>query len=185
MRACGRPSRRRAPHLRHVRRALPDRPAPVFTKEWAGDEERRELTGVPDELCFATKPQLAAHMLRAACLQGISASFFLGDEAHGGRDLRTACRELGLGYVVGVRSNHQVTTPAAKLSAAKAAVRLPKRAWQRMRTGAGQKGVRDYDWALIEVTLPATRPADRAAADALPPDRPRNGAGSQAARTGP
>ncbi|MFB6962606.1 hypothetical protein ACFCYB_37935 [Streptomyces sp. NPDC056309] len=24
-----------------------------FTKEWAGDEERRERTGVPDELCFA------------------------------------------------------------------------------------------------------------------------------------
>jgi SRSO17 transposase len=122
-----------------------------FTQEWAGDEERRELTGVPDELGFATKPQLAADMLRAAGRQGISASFFLGDEVYGGRELRTACRELGLGYVVGVRSNHQVTTPAVKLSVAKAAARLPKRAWQRMRTGAGQKGVRDYDWAMIEV----------------------------------
>ncbi|MCY0924581.1 transposase, partial [Streptomyces sp. H27-G5] len=60
-----------------------------FTKEWAGDEERRELTGVPDELCFATKPQLAAHMLRGAGPQGISASFFLGDEVYGGRELRT------------------------------------------------------------------------------------------------
>lgn len=127
-----------------------------FTKEWAGDEERRELTGVPDELCFASKPQLAAHMLRAASQQGISASFFLGDEVYGGRELRTACRELGLGYVVGVRSNHQVTTPAAKLSVARAAGLLPKRAWQRMRTGAGQKGVRDYDWAMIEVTADDT-----------------------------
>ncbi|MGW0632271.1 hypothetical protein [Streptomyces sp. NPDC002758] len=71
-------------------------------------------------------------------------------------ELRTACRELGLGYVVGVRSNHQVTTPATKLSATKAAARLPKRAWQRMRTGAGQKGVRDYDWAMIEVTTDDT-----------------------------
>jgi SRSO17 transposase len=127
-----------------------------FTQEWAGDEERRELAGVPDELCFASKPQLAAHMLRAAGQQGISASFFLGDEVYGGRELRTACRELGLGYVVGVRSNHQVTTPAAKLSVAKAAARLPKRAWQRMRTGAGHKGVRDYDWAMIEVTADDT-----------------------------
>ncbi|WP_194294371.1 IS701 family transposase [Streptomyces sp. RB17] len=127
-----------------------------FTKEWAGDEERRELTGVPDELCFATKPHLAAHMLRAAHRQGISASFFLGDEVYGGRQLRTACRELGLGYVVGVRSNHQVTTPAAKLSVAQVAARLPKRTWQRMRTGEGQKGVRDYDWAMIEVTADDT-----------------------------
>jgi SRSO17 transposase len=127
-----------------------------FTKEWAGDEERRELTGVPDELCFATKPHLAARMLRAAGQQGISASFFLGDEVYGGRELRTVCRELGLGYVVGVRSNHQVTTPAAKLSVAQAAARLPKRSWQRMWTGAGQKGVRDYHWAMIEVTADDT-----------------------------
>ncbi|MEY9988291.1 SRSO17 transposase [Streptomyces sp. V4I8] len=127
-----------------------------FTREWAGDEERRELTGVPDELCFTTKPQLAAHMLRAAGLQGISASFFLGDEVYGGRELRTTCRELGLGYVVAVRSNHQVTTPAAKLTAARAAARLPKRAWERMRTGTGQKGVRDDDWAMIEVTADDT-----------------------------
>ncbi|MCX4784267.1 IS701 family transposase [Streptomyces sp. NBC_01264] len=129
-----------------------------FTKEWAGDEERRELTGVPDKLGFASKPQLAARMARAAHQQGISASFFLGDEVYGGRELRTACRELGLGYVVGVRSDRQVTTPAAKLSVTQMAARLPKRAWQRMRTGAGQKGVRDYDWAMIEVTADDTPP---------------------------
>ena len=127
-----------------------------FTQEWAADEERRELAGVPDELCFATKPHLAADMLRAAARQGISASFFLGDEVYGGRELRTACRELVLGYVVGVLSSHQVTTPAAKLSVARAAARLPKRAWHRMRTGAEQKGVRDYDWAMIEVTADDT-----------------------------
>lgn len=124
-----------------------------FTKEWAADEERRELTGVPDELCFATKPQLAVDMLRDAIGQGgVCASFLLGDEVYGGRELRTACRELGLGYVVGVRSNHRVTTPAAKLSVTEVVARLPKRAWQRMRTGQGQKGVRDYDWAMIEIT---------------------------------
>ena len=106
-----------------------------FTQEWAADDERRELAGVPDELCFATKPRLAADLLRDALGQGISASFFLGDEVYGGKELRTVCRELGLGYVVGIRSNHHVTTPAARLSVTKAAARLPKRAWQRMRTG--------------------------------------------------
>ncbi|MET9325144.1 IS701 family transposase [Streptomyces sp. NPDC003038] len=128
-----------------------------FTKEWAGDEERRELAGVPDELCFTTKPQLAADMLRSAIGQdGIPASFFLGDEVYGGRGLRTPCRELGLGYVVALRSSHQVTTPAVKLNVSKVAARLPKRAWQRMRTGTGHKGVRDYDWAMIEVTADGT-----------------------------
>ncbi|MGH3314441.1 MAG: transposase [Streptomyces sp.] len=59
-------------------------------QDWAADEERRELTGVPEELCFATKPHMAADMLRTADRQGISASFFLGDEVYGGRELRTA-----------------------------------------------------------------------------------------------
>ncbi|MEU8034168.1 transposase, partial [Streptomyces sp. NPDC049099] len=55
-----------------------------FTKEWAGDDERSELTGVPDELSFAIKPQLAADTLRNAGRQGISASFLLGDEVYSG-----------------------------------------------------------------------------------------------------
>ena len=28
---------------------------------------------------------------------------------------------------------------------------IPKRAWQRMRTGTGSTGARDYDWAMLEV----------------------------------
>lgn len=113
------------------------------------------MTGVPDELWSATKPQLAADMLRAAG-QDISASFFRSDEVHGGRELRTACRELGLGRVVAVCSNHQVSTPATKLSVAKASTLLLKRTWHRRPTGARQRGVRDYDWAMIEVTADDT-----------------------------
>ncbi|MFE4425017.1 transposase [Streptomyces sp. NPDC056817] len=40
-----------------------------FTKERAGDEEPREPTGVPDKLCLAVKPGLAADMLHAAAQQ--------------------------------------------------------------------------------------------------------------------
>ena len=52
--------------------ALIDR-ALYLTRDWAGDEERRELTGVPDELAFATKPELAAAMLEQACTAGVPA----------------------------------------------------------------------------------------------------------------
>ena len=34
--------------------------------DWAADEERRELAGVPDEVMFATKPELAGRLLRQA-----------------------------------------------------------------------------------------------------------------------
>lgn len=97
-----------------------------ITQERAGDEERRALTGVPDELCFAGKPRLAAAIFHAAGQRGIPASFFLRDEVYGGRKLPIVCRKLGLGYVVRVLSNHRGTTPATKLSVTKAATRLPK-----------------------------------------------------------
>ena len=38
------------------------------------------------------------------------------------------------------------------VTAAAAAAMIPARAWQRMPTGSGTKGVRDYDWAMIEMT---------------------------------
>jgi len=63
--------------------------------DWAADEERRELAGVPDEVMFATKPELAGRLLRQAHDRGIRASFTVGDEVYGSLDLRRSIRELG------------------------------------------------------------------------------------------
>ena len=65
--------------------------------DWAADEERRELAGVPDEVMFATKPQLAGDLLQHAHDQGIRAGFIAGDEVYGGLDLRRSIRERGTG----------------------------------------------------------------------------------------
>ncbi|MFD9442314.1 IS701 family transposase [Streptomyces sp. NPDC060006] len=73
-----------------------------FTRDWAADEERRLLTGVPDEVFFATKPQLAAVMLERAHIQGFPARWVAADEVYGGRDLRMRIRELGYDYAVAV-----------------------------------------------------------------------------------
>jgi SRSO17 transposase len=54
--------------------------APYLPADWAADEERRELAGVPDEVMFATKPDLAGELLRQTHDRGISASFVAGDE---------------------------------------------------------------------------------------------------------
>jgi SRSO17 transposase len=80
---------------------------------WAADDERRELAGVPDEVMFETKPQLAGHLLQHAHDRGIRAAFVAGDEVYGGRDLRRSIRERGTGYVLAVRSNYMVTLPVA------------------------------------------------------------------------
>ncbi len=65
--------------------------------DWAADEERRELAGVPDDVMFATKPQLADGLLQHAHDRGIRAGFIAGDEVYGGLDLRTSIRERGAG----------------------------------------------------------------------------------------
>lgn len=127
---------------------------------WAADDERRELAGVPDEVTFKTKPQLAGDLLRHAHDQGIRAGFVAGDEVYGGRDLRRSIREQGAGYVLAVRSNYAVTlSPVRRLSVKKAAGLVKPAMWQRMRTGSGTKGAKDYDWAMIGV-LPDDTPED-------------------------
>lgn len=121
--------------------------------DWAADEERRELAGVPDEVMFATKPELAGELLKQAHDRGISASFVAGDEVYGCLDLRRSIRGLRSGYVMAVRSNHMVTLPSGRRLTVKTARNLVRPSmWQRMRTGSATKGAKDYHWAMIEIT---------------------------------
>ena len=121
--------------------------------DWAADDERRELAGVPDEVAFKTKPQLADDLLKHAHDQGTRAAFVAGDEVYGGLDLRKSIREHGAGYVLAVRSNCAVTlSPRLRLSVKKAAGLVKPAMWHRMRTGSATKGAKDYDWAMIAIT---------------------------------
>jgi SRSO17 transposase len=149
-----------AVHLTYASRsgqALVDR-ALYLTRDWAADDERRELTGVPDELAFATKPQLAATMLERARQAGMPARWVAADEVYGRHDLRTRIRGLGYDYAVAVPASHRVTTSAGRFTAASLLARLPRKAWQRLRTGHGTKGDRHYDWAMIEIDPDDTPP---------------------------
>jgi SRSO17 transposase len=119
----------------------------------AADEEHRELAGVPKQVMFATKPQLAGSMIDRAHSRRIRAAFVAGDEVYRGRELRGGIRQHGMGYVTAVRANHALTTGSGRtVTAAAAAGMIPARAWHRMRTGSGTKGTRHYDWAMLEVT---------------------------------
>ncbi len=121
--------------------------------DWAADEERRELAGVPDEVMFATKPELAGRLLEHAHDLGIRAGFVAGDEVYGGLDLRKGIRERGTGYVLAVRSSRMMTLPSGRRLTVKTAAGLVKPAmWQRMRTGQATKGAKDYHWAMLEIT---------------------------------
>src|SRR6266567_1438545 len=153
----GHPSPYRMQHLlsraRCDEQQLLDAGADWAAGRLAADEERRELSGVPGEVMFATKPELAGRLLQHAHDRGIRAGFIAGDEVYGGLDLRRSIRERGTGYVLAVRSHHAVTLPSGRRLTVKTASSLIKPAmWQRMRTGSATKGAKDYHWAMIEVT---------------------------------
>jgi hypothetical protein len=51
--------------------------------EWADDPDRRSQAGVPDEIVFQTKPQIALDQLRAARAAGIEAEVVLAGAGYG------------------------------------------------------------------------------------------------------
>ncbi len=76
------------------------------------DSERRQQAGVPDEMVFQTKPEIALEQMRQAMAQEISAGVVLADAGYGnGMPFRTAVTELGLPYVVGIESSTTVWEP--------------------------------------------------------------------------
>jgi SRSO17 transposase len=122
-----------------------------FGRDWAADEERRLLTHVPDDITFATKPQLAADMLTRARGLGIPARWLAGDEVYGSHELRLTARALGFDYALAVRCDHRVDTAIGRMSVTDLATRVPRKNWMRLRTGHGLKGDRHYDWAMLDI----------------------------------
>ncbi|MET8957711.1 IS701 family transposase [Streptomyces sp. NPDC004533] len=121
-------------------------------RSWVGDAARCRAAGIPDTVGFATKPALAARMIGRALDAGVPASWVAGDEVYGGNSLlRTALEEREVGYVLAVACDHQITTHAGKFRADALVKQLPKRAWQKLSAGAGAKGHRFYDWALVDI----------------------------------
>ena len=88
---------------------------------WAGDAERRRLAGVPADVEFMTKPQIALKQIRQAVADGVPRGLVLADAAYGNDTaFRDALSGLGLRYVVGVQATTTVWAPGTAPLAAKA-----------------------------------------------------------------
>ena len=80
-------------------------------EEWATDNARRRKTGVPEDIRFATKPDIAPARIRHAQEIGVPAGIVLADAGCGNSiDLREGLTAQGLPYCVGVPSNTGVWT---------------------------------------------------------------------------
>ena len=78
-------------------------------EQWASDRRRRRQAGVPEEVSFLTKPDLALLQITAAVEQGVPGGVVLADAAYGNdHKFRNGLEALGLQYVLGVQSTTTV-----------------------------------------------------------------------------
>jgi SRSO17 transposase len=127
-------------------------------REQAEDPARQQATGLPQDLVFRTKGQLAIDLLTDAFADGIRLDFVCGDEVYGScTQLRDYLQAHGQGYVLRVPSNFHLTlAKGIKLSCKEAAARWLARdlRWEIRPAGKGAKGQRWYAWAWLATTSP-------------------------------
>jgi SRSO17 transposase len=130
-------------------------------KAWTDDPERMMAAHVPEDVSFATKPQIARRMIARAIAAKVPFSFVAADSVYGTGDIETTLRKAGKGYVLGVAANHVFHSWGKRQiirgTAAKIAQDLPKGAWRRLSAGEGTKGPRLHDWAYLELAELAAR----------------------------
>src|SRR5580700_1060879 len=79
---------------------------------WCEDSERCQQAGVPQEIAFQTKPEIALQQIRRAKEQGVPIGVVLTDAGYGnGMSFRTGVTKLGLQYAVGIESSTTVWEP--------------------------------------------------------------------------
>jgi SRSO17 transposase len=116
---------------------------------WASDIARRKKTGVPGEIRFKTKIEIALDQIRAACAGGLPRGPVLMDAGYGPHsDLRTAITALGLSYVAGILSNTTVWAPGTGPLPPKAWVPGRGRPTKRLRRDAAHQPVKVKELAL-------------------------------------
>lgn len=119
-------------------------------QEWAEDRARRRRAGVPEEVRFATKTQIALEQLEGLLARGAPKHCVLAD---GGYGVKTAFRQrlsiLGLEYMVGITSAVVVWPPGVEPLPAKRYSGMGRPPVMPRRTRTGQPvSVKDLAKAL-------------------------------------
>ena len=142
-------------------------------KEWAEDTARRKKAGVPLDISFKTKPEIALEQIQWACKAGLPRGVALMDAAYGTDSrLRTGMTALGVSYVVGIQPKILVWPPGTGpkrrgkplnntgrrdepdlISAKQVARDLPKHAWRTIRWREGSAEWLSSRFARVRVRV--------------------------------
>ena len=148
-------------HLSYVREKTGH--ALIGARQWIpeehiGDPVKSLVTGLPLDLRFRTKGQLAIDVLTGAYADSLSFDFVCGDEVYGScTQLREYLEQRGQAYVLRVASSFILALAAGtRMTCADAARTLLKdnKRWEARSAGKGSKGDRWYSWAWIATASP-------------------------------
>jgi len=121
---------------------------------WLADPARCRAAGVPDQVGFATKPELARRMLERALDADVPAGWVTADEVYGNSPaLRGWLEARRLPYVLAVKATEPLPPPSGSSApAARLAAQVPPASWLRLSAGPGAKGRRWYGWARLPLS---------------------------------
>ena len=148
-------------------------------REWADDRARRKKAGVPEEVGFRTKTEIALDLIQAAAAASIPRGVALMDGAYGcDTRLRAGIAELGMSYMASVPSPTSVWPPGCEplppkpyigrgrrptrlrrdsthkpLSVKELAQSLPKRSWRTIRWREGSNDWLSSRFARVRVRI--------------------------------
>ena len=127
-------------------------------REQIEDPVKSLVMGLPLDLEFRTKGQLAMDICADCRADGLAFDFICGDEVYGScTRLRGFLEAEGQAYVLRVASSFMITLAGGtRLTCAEAVKRLvkDKRRWEVRSAGGGSKGERWYAWAWIATASP-------------------------------
>jgi SRSO17 transposase len=128
-------------------------------REQAEDPATSQLMGLPGDLAFRTKGQLAIGLSTDAAADQIRPDFYCGDEVYGScTQLREHFEAEGQAYVLRVPSSFTLTLAADTIMTCAQAVKTvlkQQRRWEVRSAGHGSKGGRWYAWARLATASPA------------------------------
>src|SRR6202521_2357426 len=141
-------------------------------QDWIKDRARRNKAGVPRDIVFKTKPEIALEQIRWACEAGLPRGVALMDAAYGSDSrLRTGMTALGVTYVAGVQPKALVWPSGSGprrqgklnntgrrdepglMSIKEVALGLPKRAWRTIRWREGSADWLSSRFARVRVRV--------------------------------
>lgn len=144
---------------------------------WANDKDRRERAGVPDDVVFRTKPEIALAEIRRLVAEGLERAPVLADAGYGDDTaFRDGLRAMKLDYAVGIKPGTTVWAPGSgplppkpyggfgrpptllrrdgdhkPVTVQRLALSLPKSAWKTVRWRGGTKGRMASRFAAVRV----------------------------------